>query len=160
MTGCGISKRDGLDEWCLHTIVANHSPRAADLLHRIVAVGESLDPSVIPATDLVHCDYHHRNVLVDRGRLVGVIDCEACQDGDRRFDLVTLAYWLGFVGAAPGVAEHLAENVKALLPTELRLAYVAHMLLRNVDFYARTDRPEIADLHVAYGEELLGGLGA
>jgi aminoglycoside phosphotransferase (APT) family kinase protein len=108
----------------------------------------------------VHCDYHHRNLLVADGRVTAIIDCEACQDGDRRFDLVTLAYWLGFVGAETGVAEGLRARTIAETPARLLVAYNAHMVLRNIDFYARTGRPEVSDLHVAYGETLLEQLGA
>jgi aminoglycoside phosphotransferase (APT) family kinase protein len=140
--------------------VADHSLRAKALLARIVAVGGTLEADAVPSTDFAHLDFHHRNVLVADGCLTAIIDSDGCQDGDRRFDLVTLAYWLGFVGAEPGVAERLAARTVAETPLELLVAYRAHMVLRNVDFYARTGRPEVADLHVSYGESVLAALGA
>ena len=36
--------------------------------------------------------------------------------------------------------------------------YVAHMVLRNIDFYARTERPDTAAQHLAYGELLLSAV--
>jgi hypothetical protein len=170
--GCGVggekpwgvdlvdSLRVGLEDWCLHSVIAAHSSRARDLLDRLVAVGHRIEADDVPATDLVHCDYHHRNMLVDAGCVTAIIDIEACQDGDRRFDLVTLAYWLGLVGAEPGVAERLRDRTLVETPIELLLAYNAHMVLRSIDFYARTGRPELSDLHVDYGASVLERLGA
>ena len=170
--GCGIgegepwgeeltrSLRTGLETWCIHAVVSGHSARASALLQRIVAVGNNLDAGAVPATDFAHMDFHHRNFLAADGRLTAIIDCDGSRDGDRRFDLVTLSYWLGFVGAEPGVADGLAQHAAAETPPELLVPYNAHMVLRNIDFYARTGRPDIADLHVAYGEAMLEQFGA
>jgi aminoglycoside phosphotransferase (APT) family kinase protein len=149
------SLRTGLDGWCIHSLIRDHSGKAAALLDRIEAIGRSVEPDDLPVTDLVHGDYHHRNVLLADGRITGVIDCEACLDGDRRFDLVTLAYWLGFVGAEPGVAEALTALTVELVPAELLAAYRAHMVVRNIDFYLRTGRPDVADMQVDYGAGLV-----
>jgi Phosphotransferase enzyme family len=43
-------------------------------------------------TTIVHGDFHHRNFLVDDGRVTGVFDWDIAGPGDWRFDLVTLAF--------------------------------------------------------------------
>ena len=43
-------------------------------------------------TTIVHCDFHHRNILVEGGRVTGVFDWDIATPGDWRFDLVCLAF--------------------------------------------------------------------
>jgi hypothetical protein len=43
-------------------------------------------------TTIVHGDFHHRNFLVDDGRVTGVFDWDIAGPGDWRFDLVNLAF--------------------------------------------------------------------
>jgi len=43
-------------------------------------------------TTIVHCDFHHRNILVEDGRVTGVFDWDIATSGDWRFDLVCLAF--------------------------------------------------------------------
>ena len=40
----------------------------------------------------MHCDFHHRNFLVEDGRVTGVFDWDIATPGDWRFDLVNLAF--------------------------------------------------------------------
>ena len=47
---------------------------------------------VLAQTTIVHGDFHHRNILVDDDRVVGVFDWDIVGPGDWRFDLVTLAF--------------------------------------------------------------------
>ena len=41
---------------------------------------------------VVHGDFHHRNLLVEHGRVTGVFDWDIASPGDWRFDLVSLAF--------------------------------------------------------------------
>jgi aminoglycoside phosphotransferase (APT) family kinase protein len=43
-------------------------------------------------TTIVHCDFHHRNFLVEDGSVTGVFDWDIATPGDWRFDLVCLAF--------------------------------------------------------------------
>ena len=40
----------------------------------------------------MHLDFHPGNVLVDGGRVTGVVDWDGAGRGDRLFDLVTLRF--------------------------------------------------------------------
>ena len=44
------------------------------------------------ADDHVHHDFHHRNFLVEDGRVTGVFDWDIATPGDWRFDLVSFAW--------------------------------------------------------------------
>ena len=65
-------------------------PNAFDETLRCVL--DRTEEVVLEQTTIVHGDFHHRNVLVDGGRVVGVFDWDIAGPGDWRFDLVNLAF--------------------------------------------------------------------
>ncbi|MEV4351638.1 phosphotransferase [Actinoplanes sp. NPDC049596] len=118
--------------FCLHEPLARHSDRTARLLERIHRIGAG-HPGMV-GDDLVHLDFHPGNVLVDGGRLTGVIDWDGATRGDRHFDLVTLRFML--TGHDPAVLRPLDERLAAISERR-RHAYWAHMSLRLVDWSIR-----------------------
>lgn len=118
--------------FCLHEPLARHSERTARLLERIHAIGER--HAAMVGDDLVHLDFHPGNVLVDAGRLTGVIDWDGATRGDRHFDLVTLRFML--TGHDPGLVRPIDARLNAISERR-RLAYWAHMSLRLVDWSIR-----------------------
>ena len=119
--------------FCLHQPLQEHSPRTAALLERIHEVGAE-SGTVMAGDDLVHMDFHPGNVLVDGGRLSGLVDWDGATRGDRHLDLVTLQFWLA--GTAPGLAAPIDQRLGAISPRR-RDAYWAHMSLRMVDWSIR-----------------------
>lgn len=131
----------GADGWCLHEPLARHSDRTRELLDWC----RSVDVPPLPDGDLVHTDFHHRNVLRDEDdELVAVIDWEGARGGDRRFDLATLAFCLIDSECEPGVAERFPP------PEE---PYVAHLSLRLVDWQIRF-HPDQVDRWLDRADEL------
>jgi Phosphotransferase enzyme family len=65
-------------------------PRAFDATLRSVL--DRTEEVVLEQTTIVHGDFHHRNSLVDDGRVTGVFDWDIAGPGDWRFDLVNLAF--------------------------------------------------------------------
>lgn len=118
--------------FCLHDPLRDHSKRAARLLDWVHDVGAH--PPDLDGTDLVHLDYHPGNVLVSSGRISGVIDWDGAGRGDRRLDLVTLRFDLGW--RAPHLTGPVDERLDAVEPDRLR-AFWAHMSLRQVDWSIR-----------------------
>ncbi len=53
---------------------------------------ERCDPSELRGGDIVHGDFAPENLLVDGGRVTGVVDWERCRVGDAAFDLVGALY--------------------------------------------------------------------
>lgn len=118
--------------FCRHGPLAEHGVRTARLLGWVREVGES--GSHMIGDDLVHMDFHPGNVLVDGGRLSGVVDWDGAARGDRHFDLVTLRFVLA--GTVPGLLGPVDERLAAV-PARLRRRYWAHMSLRQVDWSIR-----------------------
>ena len=118
--------------FCLHGPLAHYSPRSAALLERVHAVGAT--GSVMIGDDLVHMDFHPGNVLVDGGRVTGLIDWDGATRGDRHFDLVTLRFVL--TGRDQALLAPIDRRLAALAPRR-RDAYWAHMSLRMVDWSIR-----------------------
>ena len=56
------------------------------------AVLDRTEDVVLAQTTIVHGDFHHRNLLIDGGRVTGVFDWDIAGPGDWRFDLVNLAF--------------------------------------------------------------------
>jgi hypothetical protein len=118
--------------FCLHEPLATYSERSVRLLDWIHQVGAT--GSAMVGDDLVHLDFHPGNVLVDSGRVTGVIDWDGATRGDRHFDLVTLRFMLA--GEAPHLTGPIDERLATISTRRLR-AYWAHMSLRQVDWSIR-----------------------
>ena len=79
-------------------------PTDAQVLAAAIDQGEEAE---ILQTTIVHGDFHHANVLVDRDEVTGVLDWEIAGPGDWRFDLVVLAFGCHI---APGSCEPAASS--------------------------------------------------
>jgi Phosphotransferase enzyme family len=133
--------------FCLHEPVAAYSARTAALL----AWARSLDADALPGDDLVHVDFHPGNILVDRGRISGVVDWDGAGRGDRRLDLVTLRYDLEL--RAPALAGELDAYLRRTVPAAvLRLCW-AHMGIRLVDWAIRHHGPADVDRWLGVAEQ-------
>jgi len=132
---------EGAEVWCLHEPLRSHSPATAAVLRRIEAVGGGMGP--LPERDLVHVDFHHRNVLRDGGELIAVVDCEGFRSGDRLFDLVTFAYCLPVAETEDGVSTRLWDHVLSVGQSDAVAAYIAHMALRRLDWVIRHHPEEV-----------------
>jgi hypothetical protein len=145
------SLTEGCDGWCLHEPLGRHSREGARLLDRVREVGRAVPP--LPEGDVVHLDFHHRNLLRSGPEVRAVIDWEGAVDGDRHLDLVTFAF--GLVSAAPGptlaaTEAALWDHLTATIPPDHLRVYAAHMALRLADWRVRHHSPADADAAVTY----------
>jgi aminoglycoside phosphotransferase (APT) family kinase protein len=125
----------GCDGYCVHHSLRDYDRRTAALLETIRATGETVGD--LPSRDVVHLDFHHRNVLLAGGAVAAVIDWEGCRSGDAAFDLVTLAFGLTVARVPAAAGERVWDEARRrAAPAALR-AYVAHMALRQVDWSIR-----------------------
>jgi aminoglycoside phosphotransferase (APT) family kinase protein len=117
--------RVGQDRWAMHEPLRTGGPRSAAVLDRVEALGADADPGWFPDDGLVHRDLHTDNVLIDDGKLSGIIDWEEACAGDHRFDLVAFAFDLD------GHSQPIWDVVDAadFEPRVLR-AYVALLTLK------------------------------
>lgn len=125
--------RDG-GGFCLHGPLAGYSKRTARLLDWIEEVGRSV-PEHMTGDDLVHLDFHHGNVLVEGGRITGIVDWDGAARGDHRFDLVTLRF--AVPSGRTGLAARLDAELDARLTADELRPYWASMALRQVDWMIR-----------------------
>jgi aminoglycoside phosphotransferase (APT) family kinase protein len=119
--------------FCLHEPLARHDRRTRAVLDWVRDVGR--DHPDMTGDDLTHMDFHPGNVLVDGGRVTGVIDWDGACRGDRHFDLVTLRFDLAL--RAPELTGRLDELLRTAVPARSLRAYRAHMSLRLVDWSIR-----------------------
>jgi hypothetical protein len=135
----------GGDGYCVHASLREFDDRTARLLGRIETLGRALDPTDFAADDIVHWDFHCGNVLQVDGRLSAVVDNDFVTVGDGRFDLVALAMSSREMPCDDGVRERLDAAAFDGLEPLRRDAYVAHFLLRILDWAIRKDRVEEVD---------------
>ena len=85
--------------------------------------------------DFVHHDFTPANLLSDGTGITGVIDVNPpVLAGDRAFDLATLLF---YCYDHDGVRERLRARLLELADPPAARAYLAHMVLRQVDWSLR-----------------------
>jgi hypothetical protein len=134
--------------YCLHEPLRHHSRETAVVLERVRRVGEELPCSVGSGRDVVHGDFHLGNVLVDdrSGEVAGVVDWTGARGGDAGLDLVVLAFFLDHARAPAAVRAQVEERLHDVVEPDGRLAFTAHLALRQVDWAVRHHGPdEVAD---------------
>jgi hypothetical protein len=124
----------GGDGYCLHSTLEAR-PDTRGLLPVLRRIGDRCGPAIPSGDDFVHYDFTLANLLTDGATITGVIDINPpALAGDRAFDLATLLYYL---------YDH--DDIRDLLRARLRelsgpgaaRAYLAHMVLRQVDWSLR-----------------------
>ena len=125
----------GCEGYCVHEPLREYDRRTASLLETIRAAGEAVGE--LPAGDVVHLDFHHRNVLIDAGAVAAVVDWEGCRSGDAAFDLVTLAFGLTVARVPVAARDVVWDEARRRTTPEALRAYAAHMALRQVDWSIR-----------------------
>jgi len=124
----------GGDGYCLHSTL-QHSPAARDLLPVLRRIGDRCCAAIPAGDDFVHYDFTPANLLSDGTAITGVIDINPpVLAGDRAFDLATLLFY-----------RYDHEDIRSLLRARLldlagpraASAYLAHMVLRQVDWSLR-----------------------
>jgi aminoglycoside phosphotransferase (APT) family kinase protein len=126
---------EGADGYCLHDTLRERGGEPSRLLSWIQSVGRSVRS--LPQGDLVHFDFHHRNILRSAEGALTVVDCEGFRPGDRAFDLVTFCFGMSHAAAPLGTEDPLWERATALASVEALTAYMAHMTLRRLDWTLR-----------------------
>jgi len=124
----------GGDGYCLHsTLLA--SPDARDLLPVLRRIADRCCPAIPDGEDFVHYDFTPANLLSDGAAITGVIDINPpVLAGDRAFDLATLLFYHYDHDDIRGV---LHGRLLELAGPRAASAYLAHMVLRQVDWSLR-----------------------
>lgn len=151
----------GGDGFCLLEPLRRHSAATADLLAVAQRLAAGHAAERCPLGDVVHFDFQGANILVDGGRVSGVVDWEGTRAGDRAFDLATLLCCMDGGGAvAPTLQALLWRELRARTTPGLRRLYLAHMILRQVDWAIRFYGQDVIDRNLRRADEVLRLLAA
>jgi len=137
----------GFSEYAVVGTLERHSDESRELIRLCRRAVERYGDRMRGQRDIVHWDYTLANVLVEGGRVTGVIDWGGTRTGDRLFDLATLIYY------AKGQAPELERYVVERIGREGLAVYVAHMCVRQSDWSLRHHEPPAGDEVVAYSLE-------
>jgi hypothetical protein len=147
----------GADGYALHETMRTHSMATSSLLDEIVAIGRRYFDLDFPSADIVHGDFSHANVLVLDGKISGVVDWEGADSGDRAFDIATLLFYELEDETAQ---QTLWDALLKLTGPHRTNVYLAHMMLRQVEWSARNHAPSAVERFLSRSERLLSELKA
>jgi Ser/Thr protein kinase RdoA (MazF antagonist) len=124
----------GGDGYCVHSTLAAR-PDTSELLRVVCRIGDRCGPAIPAGGDFVHYDFTPANLLSDGTSITGVIDVSPLVPaGDRAFDLATLLF---YCYDQDDVREPLRARLLELTDPRAARAYLAHMVLRQVDWSLR-----------------------
>lgn len=142
----------GGDGYCLHTSLQHYSQSTANLLQELQRLVSTHQNEPHRTNDIVHGDFQHANILVHNGQVSGIIDWQAPGAGDCVFDIATLLF---YAYDDPAMRDQLWRYALARTSLKLLSVYLAHLILRQVDWSLRFhDRPT-GTRYIARGEALL-----
>ncbi|MGH2479100.1 MAG: phosphotransferase [Ktedonobacteraceae bacterium] len=142
----------GGDGYCLHASLKLHSQDTAELLHALQALVTAHQDEPHRATDIVHGDFNPANILVQDGQVSGIVDWDGSYAGDCTFDLATLLFY-----AYDEVEARICLWEYALERASLKLLsiYLAHLILRQVDWSLRYHDQSTSGRYILRGQALL-----
>lgn len=122
----------GGDGYCLHATLSSAAP---EILRAVRRIGERHGDAIPDGDDYVHYDFSLANLLSDGSTITGVIDINPpALAGDRAFDLATLLFYLY---DNDELRDRLWARILDLTGRPAAAAYLAHMLLRQVEWSLR-----------------------
>ena len=145
----------GGNDHCLHEPLRQYDARTRRVVERIEEIGAALVPADLISGGVVHGDLHPGNLLQVDGRLSAVIDLDYARVGDAAFDLACLAVASLSIDADPGVRKRCFTEGVDVLDGARRRAYVANLLLRNLDWPIRKNRPKQIEFWLEQSDRLL-----
>jgi aminoglycoside phosphotransferase (APT) family kinase protein len=137
---------NGFRDWCVLDTLRHHSAETAAMLAELQALVQANAAGTYRTTDAVHFDFNTANILVDGDRIAGVIDWEGARAGDRAFDLATLLF---YHHGDMAVRQLLWQRALAIASRGAMMLYLAHMIVRQVDWSIRRHSSAVADVYIA-----------
>ena len=113
--------------------------------------------SITVTNEIVHFDFQAANLLVQHSTLSGVVDWEGVRAGDSAFDLATLLFYsYDDQPARDALWEHSLKQ----RPIQVLSVYLAHLILRQVDWSLRHHAEAVSARYIARGQALLAEIEA
>jgi Phosphotransferase enzyme family len=143
---------DGGDGFCLLDPLRTYSSTTAELLDTLQGIVLAHKNEQFVTNDVVHFDFNPSNILIDNDQVSGVIDWEGTCAGDCIFDLATLLFYTFDV---LDVRAHLLHTMRQCVNPGVLRAYMAHLILRQVDWSIRYHTRATIDSYLRVAEEVL-----
>jgi hypothetical protein len=142
----------GGEGYCLHASLQQHSPDTAELLQTLQALVRTHQDEPHRTNDIVHGDFQHANILIDNERISGVVDWDGFGAGDCIFDIATLLF---YAYDSIEVRKQLWRYALERASLKLLSIYLAHLILRQVDWSLRYHDETISERYIIRGQTLL-----
>ncbi len=125
--------------WDIHDTFRTAPPDIQMLAEEIRDANTRFGDVPVTTTDVLHDDYHHKNVMVRGDEVVAIIDWDAAQPGDRWLDAFLLMWWSQVAenDFDPAVAHWLRPLVESQLSERQLARYAASNALRQLEFFQR-----------------------
>jgi hypothetical protein len=143
---------EGGNGFCLLDPLRTYSSTTAELLVTLQGIVLAHSNEQFETNDVVHFDFNPSNILVDNGRVSGVIDWEGTCPGDCSFDLATLLFYAFDVLE---VREQLLHTLRRRMSLGVLSVYMAHLILRQVDWSIRHHNQATVDHYLRVAEAIL-----
>jgi len=148
---------EGGDGYCLHSTLAARAD-TRELQATVRRIGASCGAAIPPGADFTHFDFHFLNLLSDGAAITGVVDINPPPlAGDRAFDLATLVF---YVYDHDDLRRRILDRLFGLAGREAARAYLAHMVLRQVEWSVRHyPSAPATQRHLRLARLILGDIG-
>lgn len=143
---------EGGQGYCLHESLLQSGEKTRWLLRTAERLARRYSASIPRRQDIVHFDFQPFNLLVDQGQVSGVVDWEGARLGDGAFDWATLLFY-GYEDEL--VRQMLWQKALEWASIEALSVYLAHLVLRQVDWSLRHHQTAIAEQYVQRSAALL-----
>lgn len=142
----------GGEGYCFHPSLQQHSRDTADLLQTLQALVMAHQDEPHRTDDIVHGDFQHANILTQDEQISGVVDWDGFGIGDCIFDIVTLLF---YSYDTVEVREQLWNYALERASLKLVSIYLAHLILRQVDWSLRYHDQTTSERYIIRGQTLL-----
>lgn len=134
--GRGLAARTGWRDFLASTVRPSELTAAANApeLTALIAKFNRLLPACPEKRQLVHGDFGSNNVLVENGRVSGLIDWSEAMIGDSDYDLANLLFWRSWLDCMEQQCAYIEREQPHRLSNGAALAcYQLHIGVRTLD---------------------------
>ncbi|MFL5704022.1 MAG: phosphotransferase family protein [Ktedonobacteraceae bacterium] len=142
----------GGEGYCFHASLQQHSRGTADLLQTLQSLVTAHQDEPHRTNDIVHGDFQHANILMQDEQVSGVVDWDGFGAGDCIFDIATLLFYSYDTFE---VRERLWDYALERASLKLLSIYLAHLILRQVDWSLRYHDRTTSERYITRGQVLL-----
>ncbi len=143
---------EGFEEYCRVDTLKSHSLRTRRMLEHFQRIAEAAESAPCAVSDVVHWDFHGGNILVDDECITGVIDWDGLRFGDASFDLMTMLF---YSYREPQVRRPLWDEARSHSSDHLLRLYLAHVIIRQLDWSIRNHSRHVSDLFTGFANDLM-----